>query len=143
MADVAVAGAGEVLFLSSNTAAATPAGQVVNFGDTAVLTPVAPVGDPTNTRGRSFHSRYMLVRLVESGAGTDNTVTFEAGVTGQTPANLAHLGDLVVTAAAASDQVIQLDLSRFLQADGTVRAAVGGTAGSVTLSVIHLSKNVL
>lgn len=143
MADVAVAGTGEVEFLSVNTAVSTPAGQSVGFGDTAVLTPVAPVGSPTNTRGRSFHSRYMLVRLVESGAGTDNTVTFKAGVTGGTPANLASQGDLVVTAGAASDQVIQLDLSRFLQANGTVRAVVGGTAGSVTLSVIHLSKNVL
>lgn len=143
MADVAVAGAGEVEFLSVNTAVATPAGQSVGFGDTAVITPVAPVGSPTNTPGRPFHSRYMLVRLVESGAGVDNNVTFLAGPTDQTPANLAAKGNLVVTAAAASDQVIQLDLSRFLQANGTVRALVGGTAGSVTVSVVHLSKNAL
>lgn len=140
MADVVVSGAGEVVYLAKNTAVATPAGQSVNFGDTAVLTPQAAVGDPTHTPGLPFKGRYMLVRIVESGAGTDNDVTFEAGPTDQTPANLAAKGDLVVTAAAASDQIIQLELSRFLQADGTVRALVGGTAGSVTFSVVNLSK---
>lgn len=140
MADVAVAGAGEVVYLAKNTAVAVPAGQSVGFGDTAVLTPQAAVGDPTHTPGRPFHGRYMLVRLAESGAGTDNTVTFKAATTGQTPASLADDGDLVVTAGAASDQYIQLELSRFLQANGTVRALVGGTAGSVTLSVVQLSK---
>lgn len=140
MADVAVAGAGEVVYLAKNTAVALPAGQSVGFGDTAVLTPQAAVGDPTHTPGRPFHGRYMLVHLVESGAGTDNDVTFLAGDTSQTPANLAAKGNLVVTAAAASDQIIQLELARFLQADGTVRALVGGTAGSVTISVINLNR---
>ncbi len=132
MADVAVAGAGEVVYLAKNTAVALPAGQSVGFGDTAVLTPstTAP-----------FKGRYMLVHLVESGAGTDNTVVFKAGVTGGTPANLAAQGDLTVTAAAASDQIVQIELARFLQADGTVRALIGGTAGSVTLSVVNLSKS--
>jgi hypothetical protein len=140
MADVAVAGAGEVVYLTPGTAVTIPAGQSVGFGDTAVLTPQAAVGDPTHTPGLPFKGRYMLVRLVESGAGTDNTVVFKAGVTGGTPANQAAYGDLTVTAAASSDQIIQLPLERFLQANGTVRAVVGGTAGSVTLSVIQLSE---
>lgn len=132
MADVAVSGANEVVDLVKNTAVATPTGQSVATTDTAaVLTP---------NSGKPFKGRYMLVRLVESGAGTDNTVTFKAGPTGQTPANQAALGDLEVACAAASDQVIQIELSRFLQADGTVRAVVGGTTGSVTFSVINLSK---
>lgn len=139
MADVAVAGAGEVVYLAKNTAVALPAGQSVGFGDTAVLTPVYP-NDVGPVAGRPFHGRYMLVHLVESGAGTDNDVTFLAGDTSQTPANLAAKGNLVVTAAAASDQIIQLELARFLQADGTVRALVGGTAGSVTISVINLNR---
>lgn len=123
----------EQVNLVKNVAVATPAGVSVATTDTkAVLTPAA---------GRPFKGRYMLVRLVESGAGTDNTVTFKAGVSGGTPANLAASGDLVVTAAAASDQLIQLELGRFLQADGTVHAVVGGTTGSVTFSIVNLSKS--
>ncbi len=140
MADVAVAGAGEVIYLAKNTAVATPAGQSVGFGDTAVLTPVVASSGPS-VAGRPFHGRYMLVRLVESGAGTDNDVTFLAGGTDGTPANLAKGGNLVVAAAAASDQLIQLELARFLQDDGTVRALVGGSAGSVTFSVVNLTRS--
>lgn len=122
----------EQVHLVKNVAQTTPAGVSVATTDTkAVLTPSA---------GKPFKARYMLVRLVESGAGTDNTVTFKAGVTGGSPANQASRGDLVVTAAAASDQLVQLELSRFLQADGKVHAVVGGTTGSVTFSIVNLSK---
>jgi hypothetical protein len=133
MADVAVAGAGEVVDLVKNTVATTPAGQVVGVTDTAVLTP---------TSGKPFKARYALVRVVESGSQVDTVVTFKAGPTGGTPANQAAKGDLALTALSnGQDQVIQLELSRFLQANGTVRAEVSGTAGgSATFSVIQLSK---
>jgi len=133
MADVVVGGAGEVVDLAKNVAVATPAGQLVGVTDTAVLTPAV---------GKPFKGRYMLVRVVESGAETDTVVTFKAGVTGGTPANLAAYGDMALPAlAASSDQLIQIELSRFLQADGTVRVAVSGTAtGSATFSVVNLSK---
>lgn len=135
MADVVVAGAGEVIDLAKNTAADTPAGQVVGVGDTAVLTP---------NSGKPFKGRYMLVRIVESGTQVDTVCTFKAGVTGGTPANQAAKGDLALAALDASaDKVIQIELSRFLQADGTVRVAVSGTAGgSATFSVVNLSKGV-
>jgi hypothetical protein len=138
MADVAVSGAGEVVYLTKNTAVATPAGQIVGVTDTAVLTPAGW----TSTNHTAFKGRYMLVRVVESGAETDTVVTFKAGATGGTPANLAALGDMALPAlAASSDQLIQIELSRFQQADGTVRVAVSGTAtGSATFSVVNLSK---
>lgn len=122
----------EQVYLAKNVAQTTPAGvSVATTDDFAVLTPAT---------GRPFKGRYMLVRLVESGAGTDNAVVFKAGVTGQTPANLAASGDLTVTCAAASDQLVQIELARFLQADGTVKADVTGTTGSVTFSIVNLSK---
>jgi hypothetical protein len=126
MADVVVSGATEVVDLSKDTRTALPAGQSVATGDTAVLTP---------NSGAPFKGRYMLVR-VEPGAAS--TLTVEAGVTGQTPANLAALGDLAV-ASFTADSVLQLELARYLQSDGTVRIAVGGT-GPVVFSVVNLTK---
>ena len=135
MADVAVAGAGEVLYLAKNTLATVPAGQAVTVGNVAVLTPAT---------GQPFKGRYMVIRLTEGGNQVDTVVTVKAGATGGTPANLAALGDLALTALAdTADQYIQIELARFLQADGTVRLAVSGTAGgSVTVSVVNLSKSV-
>ena len=135
MADVAVAGAGEVVYLAKNPLATTPAGQSVGVGDVAVLTPGT---------GAPFKGRYMVIRLVESGSQVDTVVTVKAGVTGGTPANLAGLGDLALTAlGASSDQLIQIELARFLQADGTVRLDVAGTAGgAATVSVVNLTKSV-
>ncbi len=140
MADTAVTGA-NVAFLAKNTALTTPSGQSVTTGNTAVLTPVAATldGNGVGTAvAKPFKGRYMLIRLVSSAA---STITFKAGVTGQTPANQAVAGDLVVTHGAAADQVIQVELSRFLQANGTVRAVVGGT-GPVAFTVLNLSKGV-
>lgn len=133
MANTVVGGAGEVVDLAKNVVATTPAGQVVGVGDTAVLTPSA---------ARPFKGRYMLVRIVESGAEVDTVVTFKAGPVGGTPANQAAYGDLALAALSnGQDQVIQLDLARFQQADGTVHAVVSGTAtGSATFSVFNLSK---
>lgn len=135
MADVVVSGTGEVEYLSKNTRLSLPAGQSVATGDTAVLTPQAAVGDPTHTPGRPFHGRYMLIRMAP---GAASTVTFKAGPTDQTPANLAAKGDLTISSFTA-DSVVQLELARFLQADGTVRAVVGGT-GPVVFTVLNLSK---
>jgi hypothetical protein len=134
MASVVVGGAGEVVDLSKNTAVTTPAGQSVGVGDTAVITPSA---------SRPFKGRYTLIRVLESGAETDTVVTFKAGPTGGTPANQAVYGDLVLPALTnGQDQVVQLELSRFQQADGTIHAAVSGTAtGAATFSVFSLSKS--
>lgn len=125
MADVAVTTT-NVVSLSKDTRAATPAGQAVTTGNTAVLTPQA---------GAPFKGRYLLIRAVP---GAASTLTVKAGVTGQTPANLAAQGDLSV-ASFTADSVIQIELARYLQANGTVRIDVGGT-GPVTFSVIQLSK---
>lgn len=135
MADVAVAGTGEVEFLSKDTRLALPAGQSVATGDTAVLTPVYP-NDVGPVAGRPFHGRYMLVRMAP---GAASTVTFKAGDTTQTPANLAARGDLVISSFTA-DSVIQIELARYLQADGTVRAVVGGT-GPVVFTVLNLTRS--
>lgn len=126
MADIAVTTT-NVISLAKNTKVATPAGQSVATANTAVLTPQA---------GAPFKGRYMLVRVVP---GAASVLTFKAGVTGGTPANLAALGDLV-TASSATDSVVQLELARFLQADGTVRVDVTGT-GPVVFSVLNLSKS--
>ncbi len=140
MADVVVgASAVEVLYLSKNTSALTPTGQSVTTGNTAVLTPDATAVDGNGVgtaAAKPFKGRYMLVRMVP---GAASTVTFKAGVTGQTPANLASTGDLVLSSFSA-DTVIQLELARFLQANGTVRADVGGT-GPVVFSVVNLTKS--
>lgn len=138
MADVVVgAGATEVVYLEKNTRTATPTGQSVATGNTAVLTPDATVesGGVGVTAAKPFKGRYMLVRVVP---GAASTLTVKAGVSGQTPANLAHSGDLAI-ASFTADSVLQLELARFLQEDGTVRIDVGGT-GPVTFSVIQLSK---
>lgn len=126
MADVVVAGAGEVLDLVKDTRTALPAGQSVATGDTAVLTP---------NSGAPFKGRYMLVKATP---GAASTLTVKAGVTGQTPANLAALGDLSIGSFTA-DSVLQIELARYLQADGTVRIDVGGT-GPVVFSVLNLTK---
>lgn len=125
--------ADEQVILSKNTAVDVPAGKSVGVGNVAVLTPKT---------GAPFKGRYMLVRITENGTQTDTVVTVKAGVTGQTPANQAALGDLALSALGdGDDKYLQLELSRFLQSDGTVRLDVAGTAGgSVAVSVVNLSK---
>ncbi len=125
MADVAVTST-NVVSLVKDTRAAFPAGQSVATGDTAVLTPAA---------GAPFKGRYMLVKVTP---GAASTLTVKAGVTGQTPANLAASGDLAIGSFSA-DSVIQIELARYLQANGTVRIVVGGT-GPVVFSVVNLTK---
>lgn len=122
MADIVIGDAGtEFANLVKNTVTTAVAGTSVGVGNVAVLTP--QTGEP-------FKGRYLLVRMVESGNQTDTVATVKAGVTGGTPANLAALGDLALAAAAdTSDRWIVLELARFLQANGTVRIDVAGTAG--------------
>ena len=132
MADVAVTTT-NVVSLAKDTVATLPAGQAVTIGDVAVLTPQA---------GAPFKGRYMLVRMKESGSVTTSVATVKAGVTGGTPANLASRGDLAgIAFTSGQDRVIQIDLARYLQADGTVRIAVTGTGSSVTFTVLNLSKS--
>jgi len=125
MADTAVTST-NVVSLSKDTRTALPAGQSVTTGNTAVLTPAA---------GAPFKGRYMLVRVAP---GAASTLTVKAGVSTQTPANLAKYGDLSIGSFSA-DSVLQLELSRYLQADGTVRIDVGGT-GPVVFTVLNLTK---
>lgn len=132
MADTAVTTT-NVVSLAKDTVATLPAGQAVTTGNVAVLTPQAAA---------PFKGRYMLVRMLETGSVATSTATVKAGVTGGTPANLAARGDLTAIAfTSGQDRVIQIDLARYLQADGSVRIAVGGVAGSVTFTVLNLSKS--
>jgi hypothetical protein len=132
MADTAV-NSTNVVSLTKDTAVAVPAGQAVTTGNVAVLTPAA---------GAPFKGRYMLVRMKESGSVATSVATPKAGVTGGTPSNRAALGDgTAITFSSGQEKVVQLELARYLQADGTVRIAVSGTNASVTFSVLQLSKN--
>lgn len=134
MADVAVTTT-NVVSLAKDTVATLPAGQAVTIGDVAVLTPQA---------GAPFKGRYMLIRLKESGSVATSVATVAAGVTGGTPSNLsasAGSAGLAVTFSSGQDRVIQLELARYLQANGTVRIAVSGTGSSVTFTVLNLSKS--
>ncbi len=126
MADVAVTTT-NVVSLVKGVRSALPTGQSVSTGDTAVLTPQA---------GAPFKGRYMLVRVAPDAA---STLSVLAGVSGGTPANLAGLGALAVT-SFTDDSVIQIELARHLQANGTVRILVGGT-GPVVFSVVNLTKS--
>lgn len=127
MPDVAVTTTNVVSLVKSTRTTISTLGQSVVTGSTAVLTPQA---------GAPFKGRYMLVRV---NPGAASTLSVQAGVTGGTPANQAALGALSV-ASFAVDSVIQLDLARHQQADGTVRVDVGGT-GPVVFTVLHLSKS--
>lgn len=128
MADVVVGGAGEVVYLTAGTAVATPAGQSVGTGDTAVITPDAAVGPV----GKGFKGRYLLLKITESGSTADATYKVENGPVGQTPANLAIYGDSAVSAVFADGvtRYLCVDLARYIQTDGTVRILVGGGAGA-------------
>lgn len=132
MADVAVTTT-NVKALAVGTRVDMPTGQSVGVGDTAVLTPQT---------GAPFSGRYLLVRMVESGTQVDTVCTVKAGVTGGTPANQSSKGDLALTALSNNeDTIVQLELARHLQANGTVRIAVSGTAGgAATFSVLQPSK---
>ncbi len=131
MADTAVTST-NVVSLSKDTAVAVPAGQAVTTGNVAVLTPAA---------GAPFKGRYMLVHMLESGSVSTSVATPKAGVTGGTPSNQAARGDgTAITFSSGQRKVVQLELARYLQADGTVRIAVSGTNASVTFSVLQLSK---
>lgn len=135
---------GNVVYLSKNTAVAAPTGQAVATANDAVLTPQAAalVGDGSNnTPGRPFKARYMLVKMTENAANANAVVTFKAGPTGGTPANQAAYSDLTgITFTSGQTKYVQVELSRFLQADGTVKASVTGASASVLFSVINLSK---
>lgn len=136
MADVVIGDAAtEWANLAKNTAVTAVAGTSVGVGNVAVLTPQA---------GSPFRGDRLLVRLVESGSQVDTVATVLAGATGGTPANLAAAGNLVLAAAAdASDRWMVLELGQFLQADGTVRIQVAGTAGgALTVSYYTVGKGV-
>lgn len=131
MADVVVGGANEVVYLAAGTAVAASSGQSVGTGDVAVITPAT-----------AFQGRYLLLRFVETGATTDATFTLKAGALGGA-ANLAIYGDSAASAAFANgaEKWVQVDLARYLQADGTVRVAIGGAAtAALTVSAVVLDK---
>lgn len=140
MADTAVTTT-NVVKLSKGTAAAAPAGQAVTTGNVAVLTPQPgqALFTSSSSVGAQFNGGYLLVLMTESGSVATSTATVKGGVTGGTPANQAAYGDgTAVTFTSGQRKLLQVDLSRHQQADGTVRIAVGGTSGSVTFTVVQL-----
>lgn len=134
MANTAVTST-NVVKLVKDTAVALAAPQAVTTGNVAVLTPQAAAGVNDN----SFAGRYLLVQMTESGAVATSVATPKAGVTGGTPANQAKRGDgTPVTFTSGQVKYLQLDLARYLQADGTVQIAVSGASGSVSFNVVQL-----
>lgn len=91
--------------LASGTAAAQPAGTAINVTNGAN---VAAVGDTSR----------ILVRVTNTHS-SPHDVTFKAGATNP-PAARGGLGDLVVTVANASEQIVVLESARFVKADGSI-----------------------
>ncbi len=143
MADTAVTTT-NVIKLAKGVVATAPSGQAVTTGNVAVLTPQPGqvLFSGASSKNAGFDSGHMVVVMVESGSVTTSTATVKGGVTGGTPANLAIYGDLAaVTFTSGQRKYLQVDLNRHLQADGTVRIAVGGTSGSVTFHVVTLDES--
>lgn len=133
-----------VIKLAKNVAVARPAGQAVTVGNTAVLTPQPGqvLFSSSDSRNKGFESGHLLVLMKETGSVATSVATVKAGVTGGTPANLAIYGDLdAIAFTSGQEKLIQLDLNRFLQSDGTVQIAVSGTAASVTFTIVTLDKS--
>lgn len=140
MADTAVATT-NVVSLTKNVAVAPASGQAVTVGNTAVITPAAGSlsGQGVGTKAQSFKGRYVLIVMTESGSVSTSVATVKAGPTGGTPANQAAKGDLAnVTFTSGQTKYLQVEASRFLQANGTIRVAVSGTGASVTFSAYLL-----
>lgn len=137
MADTAVTTT-NVVKLDTNVASAHTAGQAVTTGNTAVLTPQPGqvLFTSATSVGPQFDPGHLLVEM-SNGAGA-TTVTFEAGVVGGTPANRAVYGDLAVSLASGDRKYLSLEVSRFQQANGTVRASVSGQ--TVTFTVVQLDE---
>lgn len=142
MADTAVATT-NVVSLVKNVAVALAAPQAVTTGNVAVITPA--VGVLTNgvgTPAQVLKGRYVLLQMTESGAVATSTATVKAGPTGGTPANQAAYGDLAaVTFTSGQVKYVALEAARFLQANGTLRVAVAGVAGSVSFNAVILDKS--
>lgn len=117
--------------LVKNTVSAAVTGQATAAADVVNIVPNA---------GRPLKGRYLAVHVL--GAGATATLTFKAGVTGGTPANLAALGDLAVTVPSGETRYVQVDLNRFLQSDGSVQIVVSGASATPTLRAVQLSKAV-
>ncbi|WP_327656977.1 hypothetical protein [Streptomyces sp. NBC_00483] len=114
-------------YLTVDTSTPEPAGQAVGTGDTAVLTP---------DEHKPFKGRYLLIRMKESGSVATSTATVKAG----DRASQHVRGDRTAeTFTSGQVKYVQVDLNRYLQADGSVHIDVGGVSGSVTFTVIQLS----
>lgn len=144
MADTAVATT-NVVSLAKNVAVALAAPQAVTTGNVAVITPAAGsiTGTPSvGTAAQFLKGRYVLLQMTESGSVATSTATVKAGPTGGTPANQAALGDLAAIAFTSGQvKYVMLEASRFLQANGTLRVAVAGVAGSVSFNAVIMDKS--
>lgn len=142
MADTAVATT-NVVSVAKNTAFALAAPQAVTTGNVAVLTPAAgSLSAGVGTAAQNLKGRYLLIQMTESAAGVNSTATVKAGPTGGTPANQAAQGDLAAVAFTSGQvKYIQVEASRFLQSNGTVRIAVGGSGGSVSFNVFLMDRS--
>ena len=89
---------------TKSAAVTKPAGLTIN------TTNGANVAGPLPTRKLCFE-----IQNTDTGA---HNVTFKAGV--NPPALHAGVGDLVVSAVASSNILVEIESSRFLQADGSI-----------------------
>jgi hypothetical protein len=82
----------------------------------------------------NFGNNRLVIFLGDTGTG--GTVTFKAG--DRYPAQLADLGDLVITLAASDGRFVPLQASRFLQNDGTIIAIPSVTALIMTAFMLPI-----
>ena len=80
--------------------------------------------------GVQFDERTLLIFGSD---GTGGTVTLKAG--DRYPAQRADLGDTVITLAANDGRVVQPEVSRYLQNDGTI-TVIPSTTGLVITAVV-------
>lgn len=72
-----------------------------------------------------------LIRLTNTDDDTNLTVTFKAG--DYPPALAAGQGDLAITVAFGTTQVLALESGRFLKANGSVALTVTPNTGKITV----------
>jgi hypothetical protein len=133
------------VILSKDTVVDVGAGTgALAANDVVYVNPVAAVA-PNGTTGAGgsvavpLKGRYLLLHI--TGGGAEATFTVAKGVQGQTPANLAHgQEDLVFTVGTTQVRYIQLELAKYLQADGSVKITVTGASATPTLRAVQLSK---
>ncbi len=90
------------------------------------------VVSPPSTQ--AFDQERLIFKLVADGTG--DTVTFVAG--DRYPAQRPDLGNLALVLAASEARYVQVEVSRFLQNDGTILVTCVDTG--TTLTALQLAK---